>query len=111
MSDFDIHAAMAILKDAMPRYNQPLIDMMGQDGQTPFRILIATILSLRTKDAVTAEAVKRLFAAVAQNAMASPKTAEAEGETAGEGWECEKNLRLLNRFSDTHALRVPGLQW
>lgn len=99
---------MAILKDAMPRYEQPLIDVMGAEGRSPFRILIATILSLRTKDAVTALAAKRLFNAVAEVASTP---AAAEGETAGEGWECEKNLRLLNRFSDTHALSVRGFQW
>ena len=54
MTDFDIHAAMAILRETMPRFEQPLVDAMGAAGQTPFRILIATILSLRTKDTLTA---------------------------------------------------------
>lgn len=62
MTDFDIHAAMAILREAMPRYEQPLVDAMGAEGQTPFRILIATILSLRTKDTLTAVVAPRLFA-------------------------------------------------
>ena len=50
MTDFDIHAAMAILAETMPHYEQPLVDAMGAEGQTPFHILIATILTLRTKD-------------------------------------------------------------
>jgi endonuclease-3 len=62
MSDFDIHAAMAILAEEMPRYEQPLVDAMGAAGQTPFHILIATILSLRTKDTLTAVVAPRLFA-------------------------------------------------
>lgn len=61
MTDFDIHAAMAILREVMPRYEQPLVDAMGATGQTPFRILIATILSLRTKDSLTAVVAPRLF--------------------------------------------------
>jgi endonuclease-3 len=59
---FDIHEVIRILRDAMPRYPQPLIEGMGTDDQTPFRILIATILSLRTKDTLTAVVAPRLFA-------------------------------------------------
>lgn len=62
MTDFDIHAAMSILRETMPRYEQPLVDAMGAAGQTPFRILIATILSLRTMDTLTAVVAPRLFA-------------------------------------------------
>ncbi|HEX9372051.1 MAG TPA: endonuclease III [Roseiflexaceae bacterium] len=63
MIDFDIHAAMAILSETMPRFQQPLVDAMGAAGQTPFRILIATILSLRTQDRLTAVVAPRLFTA------------------------------------------------
>jgi endonuclease-3 len=62
MTDFDIHAAMRALRETMPRYEQPLVDAMGQQGQTPFHILIATILSLRTKDTLTSVVAPRLFA-------------------------------------------------
>jgi endonuclease III len=63
MTNFDIHAAMAILREAMPRFEQPLIEAMGEAHQTPFHILIATILSLRTKDTLTSVVAPRLFAA------------------------------------------------
>jgi endonuclease-3 len=63
MTDIDIHAAMRTLRETMPRYEQPLVDAMGQQGQTPFHILIATILSLRTKDTLTSVVAPRLFAA------------------------------------------------
>src|SRR5215216_989512 len=63
MTNFDIHAAMAILSETMPRFEQPLIEAMGAANQTPFHILIATILSLRTKDTLTAVVAPRLFAA------------------------------------------------
>lgn len=59
---FDIHAVMAILREEMPRYQQPLVEGMGRDRPDPFRILIATILSLRTKDTMTAVVAPRLFA-------------------------------------------------
>ncbi len=65
MTDFDIHAALAILREEMPRYQQPLVEAMGEARETPFRILIATILSLRTKDTLTAVVAPRLLASTA----------------------------------------------
>ena len=62
LPSFDIHAVIAILRAAMPRFQQPLIEAMGDASQTPFHILIATILSLRTKDTLTAVVAPRLFA-------------------------------------------------
>ncbi|HMO56361.1 MAG TPA: endonuclease III [Roseiflexaceae bacterium] len=58
---FPIDQVMAILHEAMQQFPQPVIDEMGT-SQTPFRILIATILSLRTKDTLTAVVAPRLFA-------------------------------------------------
>jgi Predicted EndoIII-related endonuclease len=64
LTGFDIHAAMAILRAEMPHFPKPLIDGMGEEeARNPFRILIATILSLRTKDTMTAVVAPRLFAA------------------------------------------------
>jgi endonuclease-3 len=62
VTDFDIHTAIATLRETMPHYTQPLIDEMGAQGTTPYRVLIATILSLRTKDTLTAVVAPRLFA-------------------------------------------------
>ncbi|MBX0326400.1 endonuclease III [Oscillochloris sp. ZM17-4] len=59
--DFPIDEVMQILSQAMPAFTQPLIDQMGDERQTPFRILVATILSLRTKDTLTAVVAPRLF--------------------------------------------------
>lgn len=60
---FPIDEAIQTLRATMPAYPQPLIEGMGDEQQTPFRILIATILSLRTKDTLTAIVAPRLFAA------------------------------------------------
>lgn len=60
---FPIETVLGRLYETMPHLPQPLIDEMGVAGtQTPFRILIATILSLRTKDTLTAVVAPRLFA-------------------------------------------------
>jgi len=60
---FPINAVLATLHEEMRHFAQPLIDQMGGEGATPFRILVATILSLRTKDTLTAVVAPRLFAA------------------------------------------------
>lgn len=62
MKDFNIQAAMERLQATMPDFAPPLIEGMGSGQQSPFRILIATILSLRTKDTLTAVVAPRLFA-------------------------------------------------
>ncbi len=62
-ADFKIDAAIDALQATMPHYPAPLIDGTNANSQTPFRILIATILSLRTKDTLTAVVAPRLFAA------------------------------------------------
>jgi endonuclease-3 len=38
------------------------VTLIAQVERNPFKVLISTVLSLRTKDAVTAEATRRLFA-------------------------------------------------
>jgi endonuclease III len=49
------------LEEAMPEWETPLVDAMAASGDDPFRILIATILSLRTRDTVTAVVAPELF--------------------------------------------------
>ncbi|MCD6384958.1 endonuclease III [Candidatus Sumerlaeota bacterium] len=44
------------------RWRTPWVSKDAQKNRAPFRVLISTILSSRTKDEVTAEASRRLFA-------------------------------------------------
>ncbi len=53
------------LERAIAGWETPLVDAMAATGDDPFRILIATILSLRTRDTVTAQVAPRLFARAA----------------------------------------------
>jgi hypothetical protein len=39
MTDFDIHAAMAIQCETTPRFEQPLLEAIGAQHQIPFHIL------------------------------------------------------------------------
>ena len=57
-----IRRAFERLEAAMPAWETPLVDAMAATGDDPFRILVATILSLRTRDTVTAVVAPRLFA-------------------------------------------------
>ncbi|HBY96568.1 MAG TPA: endonuclease III [Chloroflexi bacterium] len=50
------------LRAAVAEWETPLVDAMAANGHDPFKILIATIISLRTKDEVTAVVAPRLFA-------------------------------------------------
>lgn len=50
-----------ILETEVERYRVPVIDLIGVQSSDPYRVLIATILSARTKDEVTAAAAARLF--------------------------------------------------
>ena len=55
--------AMRVLKRWMKQYKLPIVSAYAQKGSvSPFKVLIATVLSLRTKDETTSGASKRLFA-------------------------------------------------
>lgn len=62
MKDGDITPVVAILRQATREWVTPYVTELARDSHDPFRVLISTMLSLRTKDAVTAAASKRLFA-------------------------------------------------
>jgi endonuclease-3 len=61
MDDEGISRALGLIKDEYPKYRLPLVSDMVRKRKDPFRILIGTVLSLRTKDEVTSEATERLF--------------------------------------------------
>ncbi|MBI5895088.1 MAG: endonuclease III [Desulfobacterales bacterium] len=58
----DIDFFVAALTEAYADWRAPVITFIAHRGATPFEVLVSTILSLRTKDEVTAQAAERLFA-------------------------------------------------
>jgi endonuclease III len=50
-----------VLKKEYPKWNAPIVTFIKNSRGTPYKILISTILSLRTKDETTTRAVIRLF--------------------------------------------------
>lgn len=49
------------LKKEYPKWKAPIVTFVKESRGTPYKILISTILSLRTKDETTTGAVNRLF--------------------------------------------------
>ena len=71
---------MRALKTAIAQYELPAVEKIsGQQSQSPFQILIATLLSARTQDATTHAASTRLFKrARTPRAVAALSIAEIE---------------------------------
>lgn len=61
MKKLDIDEFVDTLSKAYTHWQAPVITLMSNKGATPFEVLVSTVLSLRTKDEVTAAASTRLF--------------------------------------------------
>ncbi len=58
----NIDTFLALLEKEVQDYQVPVVDLIAVQTKDPFKVLVATILSARTKDEVTAKASERLFA-------------------------------------------------
>ena len=61
MKNVDIEAIYRILSKEVKNYKIPVVDLIEIQTDDPFKVLVATILSARTKDETTAKACERLF--------------------------------------------------
>lgn len=52
---------IAVLKSEYPKWKAPVVTLIAVHSNDAFKVLISTIISLRTKDEVTAKASERLF--------------------------------------------------
>jgi endonuclease III len=59
----DIGRFLDTVEEEVRHYRVPVVDLIGVQSRDAYRVLIATILSSRTKDEVTAAASARLFRA------------------------------------------------
>jgi endonuclease-3 len=62
MKDRQIHTAIRILRDQVPKWQTPVVTLIAEASESPFKVLVSCILSLRTQDSTTALASHRLFA-------------------------------------------------
>ena len=57
----EINQIVRTLRRTTRQWNPTAVSAVAQDSRDPFRVLISCLISLRTKDEVTAEASARLF--------------------------------------------------
>ena len=79
MKDLDIEKVVTLMKHEVNKWRIPIVSEIAKNGRDPFRILISTILSLRTKDETTRKASQRLFS-IADNVYDMAKLSEKEIE-------------------------------
>ena len=61
MKNERIHEVIKKLTEAVRAWNVPIVTQISRRRKGPFKVLISTVLSLRTKDATTAQASSRLY--------------------------------------------------
>ena len=92
----DIDRFVAAIASDYRRWNPPIITLIAHRGATPFEVLVSTVLSLRTKDEVTAVAAERLLAvANTPAAMRDLTPAQIEALIYPVGFYPTKARRLL----------------
>lgn len=60
-NDFPIEIVIDILEKESKKWDVPVVTLIALQERNPFKVLLSTIISLRTKDEVTIEASLRLY--------------------------------------------------
>ena len=111
MTEREIHAAVRILRREVPKWETPVVTLMAETYQSPFRVLISCILSLRTQDATTAKASHRLFAvADSPQAMVELTAKNIEKLIYPVGFyktKARQILEMCRTIIDHHSGKVP----
>ncbi len=58
---FSFETIFPLVQQEVASYQVPVVDLIAAQTHDPFKVLLATILSARTRDEVTAAATRRLF--------------------------------------------------
>lgn len=111
MTVFDIHEAIHILREEYRFWKTPAVTIVAQCDHCPFKVLVSCIISLRTKDDVTAQASKRLFERAAMpEAMQSVPVDEVAALIYPAGFYRNKALQIVDisrRLMCEYGGRVP----
>jgi len=106
-----IEAFVSILERVQDDWQAPVVTLVAKRGASPYEILVSTLLSLRTKDEVTAVAAERLLArARTPQEMLALDEAEIERLIRPVGFSPTKakRLRQVSRIlQDSYNGRVP----
>lgn len=111
MKPGDISRIISILKKEYPGWNVPAVTLEAETTGDPFRVLISTVLSLRTKDETTAAASGRLFALAgtpeAMLALDEKEIAEAIYPVGFYKTKAKNILGICRELIQRHGSRVP----
>lgn len=102
-----------LFSDKLAELGSPLpsVSMIAEEDSDPYRVLVSTIISLRTKDAVTMEASKRLFQAAPDidtlASMDAGRIAEIIKPAGFYRRKGEQLKRIAEMLRDEHGSSVP----
>jgi endonuclease-3 len=111
MNNRDMEKIIPLLTEELKKSGMPIVTHLAEEQHDPFTILISTLISLRTKDEVTAEASERLFrlaGSPAEMLALSPETIAKTIYPAGFYRNKAKTiLAVCRELVDLHDSRVP----
>ena len=106
--NFPLETVLALLEQEVRGLQVPVVDLIAAQTSDPFKVLVATILSARTKDEVTAAASRRLFErAGTPQELAGLSVAELEQLIYPVGFFRNK-ARHLSQLPEALATRFQG---
>lgn len=112
MTEFDIHTAIRILREEYRFWKTPAVTIVAQCDHSPFKVLVSCMISLRTRDEVTAQASMRLFEkAATPEAMQALPVDEVAGLIYPAGFyrnKASQIVELSRRLMDEYGGVVPG---
>lgn len=107
-----IHKVFALLRRAAPSWAAPVVTQMATLSRDPYQVLIACLLSLRTKDETTGPAARRLFAlADTPHKMLMLTAEQIEKAIYPVGFyktKAQTVLDISRELVEKYAGRVPG---
>lgn len=111
MKPCEIHTVIAILREEYKNWQTPAVTIVAQCNGSPYKVLVSCIISLRTKDEVTALASARLFArAQTPEAMAEVSVDEISQLIYPAGFyrtKADQIVLLSRRLVDEYHGTVP----
>jgi endonuclease III len=111
VKDREIHAAVRILGREAPQWQTPVVTLIAEASDSPFKVLISCILSLRTQDSTTAQASRRLFAlADSPETMVRLSTKKIEQVIFPVGFyrtKAKTILEICRNLNENYRGRVP----
>lgn len=106
-----IDTVFDILREAAPGWSAPVVTQMASLSRDPYLVLIACLLSLRTKDETTGPAARRLFAlADTPEAMLTLTSAQIEKAIYPVGFyktKAQTVLEISHLLVEQYDSRVP----